>query len=429
MGFKNLSIKSKLLSVLLFVSVVFITLLCFAYYVLIGNGQVAAGITNTAEKIKYVMITCALAFSITTLMIGLLVHTLILKPVIRLQEGLAAAAQKGEALSSDFLGEDEVGQLACINNKLLADAQENRGAVLLSVEEISKLAKQLDIGSEQTASASNQIVSSITSIASGVDKQLESTVELSAFMKQMSDGMELITRNTNEVVSQSSQAVEKAKEGQDTVGKSVSQMNSIDQSVMSFAAIIRQLGERSKEIEHFVNNISGIADQTNMLALNAAIEAARAGAQGKGFAVVAEEVRILADQSQEAAKQITSIVNAIQTDSHIASSAIDVVNEEVKHGIETVSNSGEAFTKIVEMINQVFVQINEVSSILQQALSGNRLIFDSVARIENASRNTSEEIQTVSAATQEQLAFMEELFSSSKRLSKLAHDLLESMQV
>jgi Methyl-accepting chemotaxis protein len=225
--------------------------------------------------------------------------------------------------------------------------------------------------------------------------------------------------DTEKVVSQSSQAVEIAKEGQDTVEKSVSQMNSIDQSVMSFAAIIRQLGERSKEIEHFVNDISGIADQTNMLALNAAIEAARAGAQGKGFAVVAEEVRILADQSQEAAKQITSIVNAIQTDSHIASSAIDVVNEEVKHGTETVNNSGEAFTKIEEMINRVFIQINEVSSILQQALSGNQLIFDSVARIENASRNTSEEIQTVSAATQEQLAFMENYLHRVKNFPNL----------
>jgi len=92
------------------------------------------------------------------------------------------------------------------------------------------------------------------------------------------------------------------------VEKAITQMGHIEESVIRSAHVVAKLGERSKQIGQIVDTISGIAGQTNLLALNAAIEAARAGEQGRGFAVVAEEVRKLAEQSQDAAKQIPSII-------------------------------------------------------------------------------------------------------------------------
>ena len=91
-------------------------------------------------------------------------------------------------------------------------------------------------------------------------------------------------------------------------------MANIEKTVANSVAVVTKLGERSKEIGQIVENISGIAGQTNLLALNAAIEAARAGEQGRSFAVVAEEVRKLAEQSQEAAKQIANLIGEIQGD-------------------------------------------------------------------------------------------------------------------
>lgn len=101
-------------------------------------------------------------------------------------------------------------------------------------------------------------------------------------------------------------------------------MQTIEDKTNATASVIGELEGRSKQIGQIVEVISNIAAQTNLLALNAAIEAARAGEAGRGFAVVAEEVRKLAEQSQEAAKQITELINDVQTHTN---SAVTFMND------------------------------------------------------------------------------------------------------
>lgn len=146
------------------------------------------------------------------------------------------------------------------------------------------------------------------------------------------------------------------------------------------------MGERSKEIGQIVDTISGIAGQTNLLALNAAIEAARAGEQGRGFAVVAEEVRKLAEQSQEAAKKIAELIGEIQGDTDKAVIAMNEGTREVKTGAEVVNVAGAAFREIAEMVTQVSGQVKEISAALQQMASGSRQVASSVKKIDELSR-------------------------------------------
>ena len=172
-----------------------------------------------------------------------------------------------------------------------------------------------------------------------------------------------------------------------------------------------------------MDTIAGIAGQTNLLALNAAIEAARAGEQGRGFAVVAEEVRKLAEQSQEAAKKIAELIGEIQGDTDKAVVAMNDGTREVKTGAEVVNAAGVAFQEISGLVTQVSSQVKEISAAIQQMASGSQQIVDSVKRIDGLSKTSAGEAQSVSAATEEQLASMEEIAGSSEALSKLAQDL------
>ena len=247
--------------------------------------------------------------------------------------------------------------------------------------------------------------------------------ETSAVVQQMAAGVEEMAASANQVAAQSAQAADKAQSGGVAVDQAVSQLTRIENAVNTSATVITKLGEQSQEIGQIVDTIAGIAGQTNLLALNAAIEAARAGEQGRGFAVVAEEVRKLAEQSQEAAKKIAGLIGAIQEDTEQAVVAMAEGTQEVKTGAAVVDAAGDTFRDIAELVLQVSGQVRDISAAIQQTASGSQHIVGSVKRIDELSKQSAEEAQSVSAATEEQLASMEEIASSSEALAKLAQDL------
>ncbi|WP_215830609.1 methyl-accepting chemotaxis protein [Pelorhabdus rhamnosifermentans] len=326
-----------------------------------------------------------------------------------------------------FIRKDEIGQLA----DALVDVRGSLRILMKNVnesaEQVAASSEELTASADQSAQAANQVAESITEVATNADQQLSAANDTSAVVEQMSASIQQIAANANEVAGQSAQASDTANEGNKSVDKAVSQMAHIEQTVVSSAQVVAKLGERSKEIGQIVDTISGIAGQTNLLALNAAIEAARAGEQGRGFAVVAEEVRKLAEQSQEAAKQIATLISEIQGDTDKAVIAMNDGTREVKLGAEVVNASGQAFLEIATAITHVSSQVKEISASIEQMAIGSQQIVGSVKKIDELSKKAAGEAQTVSAATEEQSASMEEIASSSQALAHLAMDLREAV--
>ncbi|MCC5465884.1 methyl-accepting chemotaxis protein [Pelosinus baikalensis] len=320
---------------------------------------------------------------------------------------------------------DELGQLADSFNQMKSNLRLVIERVAHAADQVMTSSQQLTASASHSTQAAGQIAASISDMAQGAQMQLTTFTETTVAVQQMSIGIQQIANNATIVAGKSSQASETAIKGGESIEKAINQMAQIEKTVNTSAQVITKLGEQSKEIGQIVSTISGIAGQTNLLALNAAIEAARAGEQGRGFAVVAEEVRKLAEQSQEAAKKIAQLIGEIQGDTTEAVIAMTKGTNEVKIGADVVDVAGKSFQEIAQLILEVSTQIKDISSAIQQIADGSQVIVLSVKEIDALSKKTSEETQTVSAATQEQSASMEQISSSSQILGEMAQNLQE----
>ncbi|AFQ42870.1 methyl-accepting chemotaxis protein [Desulfosporosinus meridiei] len=350
------------------------------------------------------------------------------KPILLIREECQLLAQGDfRVRETGNFAEDEIGQLANGFLKMGTNLRDMVSMVSAQAEQLAAASEELTASVEQSAQAANLVATSITEVATGAEDQLSSVNDTASVVEEMSASIQQVSATTSNVAGQSVQAANKANEGNISVNKAVSQMAKIEQTVNDSAKAVTELGERSKEIGQIIVTISGIAEQTNLLALNAAIEAARAGEQGRGFAVVADEVRKLAEQSQEATQQISSLISEIQEDTDKAVFVMDNGTREVALGAEVVNTAGQIFQEIAELVTNTSGEMKEIATTIDQMAIGSQQIVESVNKIDDLSKMVSGEAQTVSAATEEQSASMEEISSSSQSLATLAQNLQEAV--
>lgn len=371
----------------------------------------------------------AVLIAILSMVFGILIARMISKP---LQDAVGRLNKVSEGdLTIEKVRvdrQDEVGQLGLALNKILDNLGRLLKYVSNSAQQVAASSEELTASSQQSAIASTQVAEAIAAVAQGAESQVKAVHAASAVVEQMSAGIEQIASNASVVRKVTDKTVASAQAGSQAVNRAVEQMTTLEQTVISSAAVVSKLGDRSKEIGQIVETISGLAGQTNLLALNAAIEAARAGEQGRGFAVVAEEVRKLAEQSQDAAKQIAELIHEIQGDTKNAVAAMNNGTAEVKVGTEVVEHAGQSFMEIAQLIDQISSQIKEISTAIQEMARGSQQIVHSVKEIDRVSKVTAEQTETVSAATEEQSASMEQIAASSQSLSQMAQELQMAVQ-
>lgn len=363
-----------------------------------------------------------------SLVLGQSISNSVSRPLAKIV-GESEAIAGGNLTTQDLIlnRKDEIGKLTLEFNRMKDSLRQLiRDAVSVS-EQVAASSEELTASAGQSAQASTNIAKSIATVAGGADKQVAAVNETSAVVQEISATMEELSATAAEMSTMSEQMAAAAIEGKTSIEQAVKQMGQVGVGAKQAQDAAEGLKASSAQIGEIVGLISTIAGQTNLLALNAAIEAARAGEQGRGFAVVAEEVRKLAEQSEAAARQIKTLVGANHESIGKVVGAIDFAIRDITAGVELVNVAGDNFGAINGQVRQVTDQVVLIAKAVNEAAEGTQRIVGSIREVESISRDSAAESQTVSAATEEQTASMEEIASSSQVLAQLATNLQSSL--
>lgn len=258
----------------------------------------------------------------------------------------------------------------------------------LMVAELSKLIRDVKSASDQIEKSTREILLNTETMSQGADGQAKEIEGTYSAAKEMAEILKFANVRTSQAAESARRASQVALAGTEVVKKSIEGMHRIRERVQETARRVRALGESSVEIGEIIEVISDIANRTNLLALNATIEAARAGDAGRGFAVVAEEVRMLAERSSQAAKDISGIIETIQLGTSEAVMAMEYGTDEVEKGTQFVEEAGVALKEIIEMVQDSSQSITEITGTFQQQTKSSSDIAEAMKRTATIAQET-----------------------------------------
>ncbi len=301
-------------------------------------------------------------------------------------------------------GASEVADIAVENSANLASlSQETVG----SMEEIRSTMEMMDNVFRDNAATLEETNASISEVAAGAHTTAASATE----------GAEA-----------SSRAMEATEQAVAKVEQVIKDINLVGDKSRESMESMTQLANSVGDITSFVSTITGIADQTNLLALNAAIEAARAGEAGRGFAVVAEEVRKLAEESNQAAQKVGEIIDNLQNQSN---TAISITEEGTSLMAATVKEAGEAQKNLqddLEAVSSVNEVMQNVAAVSQEQAAASSEMAEAIKKVTESVQSLLESVAGVTAATDESAQAAETIATDSQTMAGNAQRLQTIME-
>lgn len=371
-------------------------------------------------------------FLLAIIVTYIFIHRMV-RPLEKLSLSVNRVAEGDLSLNETPLAsKDEIGKLSRDFAHMTSNLRQLISEVNETSMQVAASSEQLSASAEETGQAGEQTVHIIQDLADGAETQLQSLEKSSSALQGMSNFIERIVSKVDSVSNEANVSALASKEGATSMQLGVTQMNKIDHKITTLASSIDKLSGHSKEIQSIVDVITGIAAETNLLALNAAIEAARAGEEGKGFAVVANSVRKLAERSASSSYQVSELINLIIQQMEATTETMSEATREVKLGTDLVDKAGSSFEVIYQSNQSSATAVEEVRQTVHQLSQNAQLLVQSMEQLVHFANATVDGTQTISAASQEQLAAMQEVDTSANFLSGLSeklHTLIERFKL
>lgn len=325
------------------------------------------------EAIKEISIGLVALFVI--IILASLISASIINPVNRVRDAMQHIKDTHDLTSTiDCSAKNEIGDMAESLNEMITSFRQ-------SLDEVNQAAKQ-------TFDTATQLGTVSVQTRSGVASTKEQTEQLATAMNEMSMTVQEVATNASSAATSAKQADEKTSFGKDVVLQTVESINSLAAGVNSGTQAILSLDNEVANISNVVDVINSIAEQTNLLALNAAIEAARAGEQGRGFAVVADEVRTLAQRTQESTEEIVESIQSLQ---NVADNAVKIMENsqsQANQSVEKGTSAGAALQEIADVVANISDMNTQIATAAEEQSMVANEINQNVTTIANIANDT-----------------------------------------
>ncbi|MEZ8504187.1 methyl-accepting chemotaxis protein [Vibrio splendidus] len=298
-----------------------------------------------------------------------------------------------------YEGSSELGQISSSLNETL----EKFSGV---IDSLSQSSLTLASAAEETAQTCQYNSNTLVEQQDQIGLIATATEELSATVSE-------VAAKTQQTASSAKLADEQSQAGLSTVQHSYQSIETLASEINGLAEKITHLHESSNNINSVIDVIKSVADQTNLLALNAAIEAARAGEQGRGFAVVADEVRTLAQRTQESTLEIEGFISSLQSDVQTAFNVIDNSKKMSSRAVEDSRGVEQTLQDISGAVSEIFSMTEQIATATEEQAVVTQDIAQNVVAVEQKSTESTTGATQIAATAKEQA----ELATSLKELS------------
>ena len=356
-------------------------------------------------------------------LIGALNYHRVVRPMTTIIDSLLLIS-KGDL--TVMVSPKQVGQLQPIANSvnaMTAVLHDVMAQVKLTSSRIAELSESLSSHAGQTFASTNEVITLMVDVTTHSEQQLSEVASNARSLDEVALGMQRVAQTSVAVAALSLTAVQQAEDGHVAIERALRQMNAIQDSVQRLGEGVKNLEQRSEQIGQITEIMTDIARQTHLLSLNAAIEAARAGDYGRGFAVVASQIRKLAEEAQQSAREIVKLISGMQEETARSAFALTAAMEEVAAGITVAAGAGQAFEAIVESAGNVAARIREEAQAAEQVFAGSHDVSASLRRLVEFSKALSERSKQVSWVSETQLAFVQSVGAGAEELQAVSQEL------
>ena len=299
---------------------------------------------------------------------------------------------------------DEIGDVIRGTDNLIQSLRDILNNIIITSKTLEAFSSNFNESAENISGSMANINAAVGEIANGATSQANETQNASSQIFDIGNAID-VTKNHVELLDSSSK---KMREYNDNANYTLNELSEISNKTKESVGIVKSQTDLTNssalEIRTATELIADIADQTNLLSLNASIEAARAGEAGKGFAVVAEEIRKLADQSQNSAKVIADIVEKLIKNSNTSVSTMN----DVETIINEQNNKLDSTKKIFKFVNDEIIGVRNVTV----------KISEEIANLNNLKNSLLNSIESLAAIAEENAASTEETSASMTELSQ-----------